>query len=287
MKQADSVRVVTDDGVTLGLWRVGHTTPARTIPLLLMHGTFSNRNFFGATEGLGPWLAERGHDAWVGELRGFDRSGEGRHDKWEVEDWILHDAPALLRAVREATGSARVLWIGHSAGAVIAVGCAARFADCAESLHGMVLAAAPAPDRPGTFNTAVSLLGRGVSALVGRLPARALGIGPEDEGPGILGQWSDWIIGRKWVGRDGFDYLPGARKIIAPALAIAGASDLLTPPSTCRRLLDALGSADKTMIVAGRRQGFRRDYSHNRLLISSDARRDVWPVIAEWIEART
>ncbi len=284
MNPADEIRVTTSDGVRLGLWRVAGPPPTKTVPLLLMHGTFSTRNFFGAPHGLGSYLAGLGYDTWIGELRGHGR-GEARRPG-DFDDWILRDAPALLAGVRETTGASGVVWIGHSAGAVAAVGAAAHDADVARALAGLVMIAAPAPDRPGAFNAALSIAGYLVSRVVGHVPAGALGIGPADEAPAILGQWTGWVLNQSWTSRDGFDYLANARNCTAPALAIAGSADLLTPPATCRRLLDALGSTDRTMVVCGRAQGFARNYTHNRILISRDARREVWPLIADWIGRR-
>ena len=104
---AERVSVTAGDGVTLGLRRiVGPGAPARRTPLLLMHGTFSTWHFFGAPHGLGAFLAGQGHDVWVGELRGHGRSDLGGH-AGDFDDWILRDVPALLAAVRAATGALR------------------------------------------------------------------------------------------------------------------------------------------------------------------------------------
>ena len=112
------ITVRADDGVDLALWRRRADAPAnrRAVPVLLVHGTFSNRNFFLGTgeRGLAHYLASRGFESWVAELRGHGRSGAaGKGTAWRFEDWILRDAPALLRGVRDASGSESVAWIGH------------------------------------------------------------------------------------------------------------------------------------------------------------------------------
>ena len=285
MMAVDTIDVRAGDGAELRLWRTPATAPqACRTPILLVHGTFSNRAFFGGRNGLAQYLADRGYDTWVGELRG--RTGGAHQPHWGFEDWIVWDAPALLRALTSATGTRGVLWIGHSAGGIIAAGCGARRDEDAAMIAGLVLVAAPAPDRPGPVHTAVAALGSVVGRIARGFPARLLGIGPTDESPGILRQWSRWNLRRKWIGHDGFDYLAEARRVKAPALAVAGGGDLLAPPSSCRRLLDHLGGDDRTLLVCGRQQGFTRNYTHNRVVISSDARAEVWPRIAAWVAER-
>jgi pimeloyl-ACP methyl ester carboxylesterase len=281
----------TDDGVDLALYHAPPEPATRRAapPILLVHGTFSNRHFFlGAGDrGLARYLAALGYDAWVAELRGHGRSGDlGKAADWHFEDWIRHDAAALLRGVREATGSGRVLWMGHSAGGVIGVAYAGLGEPDSSSIAGLVLAGAPHPARPGAWHAPLAAIGYGITRLFGRFPARAMGIGPEDEHQGIMQQWMAWNVRGRWVGRDGTDYLANARRVTVPALAVAGAGDLIAPPSACRALLETLGSTDRTMIVGGKRFGFAENFNHDRVLISTPAREQVWPRIAAWVEER-
>lgn len=280
----------TDDGTEVALWRAFRTSgqlSLRQVPIMLVHGTFSDRHFFGGRYGLAQYLADRGHDAWVAELRGRrppDPSQPARD--WGFDDWIVRDAPALLRAIQDATDAPRVLWVGHSAGAVIGLGCAARAPSFADRLAGLLMIAAPAPHAPGPIHLAASGLGHLVGRAMGRFPARALRIGPVDERPGILREWFGWNSTGRWTSRDGFDYVAGARNMRAPVFAIAGGADLLAPPSSCRRLLDAVGSGDRDMMVCSRSEGFSRNYTHNQLVISPAARQEVWPRLARWIAER-
>lgn len=286
----EPVLVRADDGVELALYRARAEGPTRrNTPILLVHGTFSNRHFFlgSGDRGLARYLAARGYDAWVGELRGRGRSGEaGRVHQWRFEDWIRRDAPALLRGVCEATGRERLAWIGHSAGGVIAVAYAGLAAELSGAIAGIVTAGAPAPTRPGMWHVPLAALGYGLTRLLGRFPARALRIGPEDEQPGIMGQWMAWNIRGRWIGDDGTDYLASARRVTVPVLALAGAGDFIAPPSACRALLNAMGGNDHRLIVCGRAQGFDENFSHDRVIVSTPARQQVWPRIADWIEER-
>jgi predicted alpha/beta hydrolase len=278
------------DGVPLALYRARPADPRPAPPLLLVHGTFSNRTFFlGANErGMGRWLAQRGYDVWVAELRGHGRSGsEGRANRWHFEDWILRDAPALVRAVLEATGSDRLIWIGHSAGGVIGFALGGLGHALSGALGAIVALSAAAPTGLGILQYPMAAAGLVVTRLMGRFPARLLGIGPEDEHPGIFAQWMKWNLRGRWHGSDGTDYYANARRIAVPVLGIAGGGDwLIAPPELCRDLLGATSSGDRTFMVAGRAQGFSEDFNHHRVVASSAARAEVWPLIADWIEAR-
>jgi len=220
-------------------------------------------------------------------LRGHGRSGErGKAEAWRFEDWIRKDAPALVNGVLEATGSERLVWIGHSAGGVIAVAWAGLGPAEAARVAGIVMAGAPAPTRPGRWHVPLAALGYGVTRVFGRFPARLLRVGPEDEHAGIMRQWMWWNVRGRWLGEDGTDYLSGARRIAAPVLAIAGTGDVIASPASCRRLLDALGGDDRTLLVCGRRTGYAENFTHHRTIVSPHAQAEIWPRIAHWMEER-
>ncbi len=278
------------DAVSLALYRATTGLARRRPPLVLVHGTFSNRTFFlGARErGLGRSLAARGWDAWVPELRGHGRSGaEGRRRRWHFEDWIRLDAPAIVRAVLDATGQDRLVWVGHSAGGVIGFALAGLEHALSGAVAGIVAAGSPAPTGLGLLQYPMAAAGLSLTRVLGRFPARALGIGPEDEHPGIFGQWMWWNLRGRWHSDDGTDYYANARRIGVPLLGLAGGGDwLIAPPELCEDLLAATGSPDRTFVNCGRAEGFSEDFSHHRLIASTPARAEVWPLIGDWLEAR-
>jgi len=286
----EPVRALCDDGVPLALYRSRPGTPLAAPPLLLVHGTFSNRNFFlgHGERGLARFLSQRGFDAWVAELRGHGRSGEaGRAAAWHFEDWIRRDAPALVSRVLAETGTDRLVWIGHSAGGIIGLGFAGLGRPLSRAVAGLVMAGSPAPTGLGALQRPLAWAGYAITRAMGRFPARLLGIGPEDEHAGILEQWMRWNLSGQWRGEDGTDYFANCASITIPILALAGGGDwAIAPPALCEDLVNATSSADRTFIACGRTEGFGVDYDHNRLLVSTPARREVWPLIADWIESR-
>lgn len=287
---AEPVHAVCDDGVALALFRARPAVPRSAPPILLVHGTFSNRNFFlGRHErGFARYLAERGFDAWVAELRGHGRSGAaGRASAWHFEDWIRRDAPALIGQVLAETGASHLVWTGHSAGGIIGLAFAGLQHPRSADVAGLVLVSSPAPTGLGFLQVPMAAAALGITRLMGRFPARLVGIGPEDEHPGIMRQWMRWNLSGRWHGDDGTDYFANCARITVPVLALAGGGDwAIAPPSLCEDLVEATSSTDRTFFTCGRAEGFAEDFGHNRVLVSAPARREVWPLIADWIESR-
>jgi predicted alpha/beta hydrolase len=285
-----AVRVRTADDVELALFRARPEGTARDTALLLVHGTFSNRNFFSGTgeRGLAGMLAARGYDAWVAELRGHGRSGPmARGRDWRFEDWIRYDAPALVRGVLEHSRAARLAWIGHSAGGIIGLAHAGLGLPTSGQVGGLVVASAPAPVGLTPAQRALAATGWLIARAVGRFPARFFRIGPEDEHVGVFGQWMQWNLRGEWHGSAGTDNLAPRARVPVPLLARAGGGQhRAAPPRACEQLLAACGGADRTFRVCGRATGFSENFDHNRVMVSRGARAEVWPLIADWLEQR-
>lgn len=272
------------DGVRLSLHAVG---PADGTPVLLVSGTFSNHSFWLGTRGTGfaRYLAANGCRAVALDPRGHgDSQRPGPGDRWTFDDWARRDLPAAIRRVAR---NGPVFLVGHSAGgAVVLVALAAR-PELQEYVRGAVILATPLPwlqPLRRVFAHGIRLL----SLAAGRFPARMLGIGPEDELARVMAQWMTWNLRGSWRGDDGTDYGARLRDVRVPILAMAGAGDRLwAPPRAVRGLVDLLASPDRTFTVCGRDDGFSRDYDHNGLVISRPARREVWPRIFAWLDART
>lgn len=272
------------DGVRLAVHRMG---PAGATPVVLLPGTFSNHTFWIGTRGTGfaRALAAAGFEAWALDPRGHGASQRpDRGEPWDFDDWARQDVPAALAAAAAAGG--RPFLIGHSAGGSAALAALAAEPALAHQLAGAVAIATPAPwlqPWRGLFARSI----RRASLLLGRFPARRLGLGPEDELPGVMAQWMGWNIGGHWRGDDGSDYSAGLAQLRLPLLAVAGAGDhLWAPPPACQALFDLVGSPDKSFLLCGRRTGFATDYGHAGLVVSREAREEIWPRLLDWLAAR-
>mmetsp|Transcript_36714 Transcript_36714/g.88757 ORF Transcript_36714/g.88757 Transcript_36714/m.88757 type:complete len:260 (-) Transcript_36714:2-781(-) len=140
--QEDQVHFFTTaDGARINLARysaynatLGERKQSFTAPVILCHGAFANRHTYDLGKGrtsLAKFLAERGHDVWVLELRAHGRSakpawlssvlsqGTRSDSAWSVIKYIEQDLPAALDYVKRHTRAAKVHWVGHSMGGII------------------------------------------------------------------------------------------------------------------------------------------------------------------------
>ncbi len=280
--EARVAEIATGDGVRLALHRLGRPGAP---PALLVPGTFSNHTFWTGTRGTGfaRTLAAAGFEAWCLDPRGHGRSQRpAPGDRWNFEDWAREDLPAALRA---AAAHGPVLLIGHSAGGAAALACLGAEPALRRAVRAAVVAATPLPWLQA-FRLGISRFARATSRLLGRFPARAFRLGPEDELAGVMTQWMTWNIEGHWTGEDGTDYAACLAELELPMLFLAGTGDRIeAPPIACHALFKAVGSADKTFLLCGRDTGFSEDFDHAGLLVSRAAREEVWPKIIAWIEA--
>jgi len=128
------------------------------------------------------------------------------------------------------------------------------------------------------------LIGKYFSRLYGRLPAKAMGLGEHDESHFMMKQWYDWNLSGKFIGKDQLDYRKAAKAIRIPLLSVCGQGDtFIAPPEGCQQFLDAFQNPQNRLLICGKQQGYREDYNHSRVLHSSNARQEIWPIVLKWV----
>ena len=100
-----------DPSVELAITRLGlaDQVQAQGVPVILLHGSFSNRRFWYSPKGvgLGAYLARAGFDVWIPEMRGHGLSP--RNLAWKhnsVAAYARDDLPLIAAFVREQSGQA-------------------------------------------------------------------------------------------------------------------------------------------------------------------------------------
>jgi pimeloyl-ACP methyl ester carboxylesterase len=190
--------------------------------------------------------------------------------------------------VRERTQTDRLFLVGHSGGGLAFFMYLARHPEMAARIAGVVTLASQATAAGLGWHGLTTITRIAAANNLGNRARQRLRLGPEQEFRGVVNQWFEWNLRRRWRSRDGLDYLAALRAVSTPALCFAGAGDRhIAPVEGCRRLFEALGSADKSLLVCGRAQGFVEDYDHALIVASRGARQEIWPRILAWLQERT
>ena len=320
--QADATHfAITDDG-----WRIAvhHYRGKAGDPVLLCHGLGANgyNMDLGPEHSLARFLADRGLDVWSIELRGHGAScsrmpGSKAKRVWTFDDHALRDVPAAIGLVLAETREKRLHWVGHSMGGMVAFAYLSKTQD--PRIASICSMASPTdfsarPARAKALAWALRVLSflptmpyhRLAGALIpfywgyplsfptheGRnTPIRAVRqsianlIAPVNRG--VFGQFALWFGSGRFTNRNGdFDYGEGLAKISVPTCALAGSRDWMLRPEEMRAGLDRLGSRKRVFHEIGRQTGTRHEYGHGDLVIGRNAKTEVFPLIASWIEAR-
>jgi len=278
-----------DGTVELAVTRLGlaDVAQSRGIPVVLVHGSFSNRRFWYSPKGigLGAYLARQGFDVWIPEMRGHGLSRRNQdYAKNRVADYARYDLPAIAAFVREQ--SAQIPhWIGHSLGGTT----------LAAALGGQYLGA-PTVASVALFGCQVSRTywplkippvewgGRLILKRFALLSGSRLKRGPEDEPIGLALESMRWhgLFGR--FGDAERDWWKGLAEVDVPLLAVSAAGDHQDPDWACRKLFDQVGSAHRQYLCLGRKQGFSGDFGHVEMLVSKAAQAEVWPLVQRWLK---
>ncbi|HVO27210.1 MAG TPA: alpha/beta fold hydrolase [Candidatus Margulisiibacteriota bacterium] len=292
-------------------------------PAILVSGYACNRYFmdFDDHYSLARFLARRGIDAWVLELRGHGHSevAVGRQRGWTFDDLVRFDVPAAITHVRAQAGGRRLVWIGHSMGGMIAYAALGLNPAVQDALAGLVPMASPM-GFPPVSSPMMRTLGEMFLALPlpSRLPQRGVlvalwsvlrwspgaaqvGMNPANIDPHAFGralrlfmsnvprsklrQLAQWSLSGEFRSCDGsIDYRANLSRINTPALIIAGAADRLASPEMVRFAHDRISSAQKRYREFGVRSGDSADYGHVDLIFGRRAPDEVFPVVGDWIE---
>jgi pimeloyl-ACP methyl ester carboxylesterase len=250
-----------DPSVELALTRLGLADQpgARGVPVILLHGSFSNRRFWYSPKGigLGPWLARRGFDVWIAEMRGHGLSPRNQHyARNTVADYARYDLPVIGAFVAEVSAQTPH-WVGHSLGGIT----------LAAALGGSYL--------QGDLVASAALFGAQVTRRHWPLRIPPL-------------NWASRCLLKRYAHISGGDaerdWWEGLGEVKLPLLAVAAAGDLQDPSWACHQLFEQFAGSHNQFIDLGRKAGFTDDFDHVRMLVSPQAQAEVWPLVGTWLQ---
>lgn len=264
----------------IALYRFAHESTDAP-PIILTHGTFSNASI---CHKLAEFLHSEGFDCWIYEWSGHGKSLYGNFNP-DAEDHALFDVPLVLNMVLSQTGKKSCMWIGHSGGGFMPLMYISRKHSNRQNKFRLIVTIGSQASGAGkTLIGKLRILALSISLfLFNKIPSRFLQLGPEDETKGFMPQWCRWNWSGNWSGKDSFNYMEAMKKITIPALCISGSNDIVAPPEGCNELFRNLSSSNKKYLVCSQETGFSENYNHARLIASQNSRKEIWPIILDFI----
>ncbi|HEU4613702.1 MAG TPA: alpha/beta fold hydrolase [Kofleriaceae bacterium] len=236
--------------------------------VVCLHAMMTDGRYFGARRDgtFATMLADRGLDVYVADFRGHGASvppyaGEG---DWSFDDLVELDLPAIVQLVSEASGlpAGELAILGHSLGGLVA--CAALGTGRIPAPRMLVLAATSVWLGESTARRAIMAAYRGVTALFGRAPIKAMRAGTADESASYVRQLTGWSAHGRWTSLRGVDYLVALETITTPAFAFTGAGDWMCRPSDAEAIARRIRTCEPLRVV-GRGHGDPLDPDHFQL----------------------
>jgi predicted alpha/beta hydrolase len=216
-------------------------------------------------------LAGRGAEVFVLDFRGHGLSkppaaGPGSRDDWCFDDYVERDLPAAIAHVTRVTGitPGELVYVGHSLGGL--AGSAAFATGAAPAPRRLILVAVNVWTHVASqpLRWIAMRAFTGVAQALGRVPARTLGIGTEDEPHSYVAQFERWTRGA-WTARDGRDYASFLPSLTISVTALCGTGDWMCRPADARAFVARFGGP-VTLRLVGRRHGDPIDPDHFQLL---------------------
>lgn len=323
-RRPDVLFTQTTDGKILALERIqpNQINPDMP-PLIFIHSEGFNRNFWtvAGERSIIHFFSRYGFDIWLLDLRGHGDSTkpEWYNDEdwdWTFDDYVHKDIPAAISFVQGQTRSRQVTLVGHGVGAMAIYGYL-ELENFFDEVANVILFSPPA--FLSEFNESVSKaiglarqLGKDdpltlqfalekpeklelfhemyIAGSFIRTPIiRRLGLTAVDNiSPRVIQQVLKWVENEDFLSSDlQLSYRVKLGLVRVPTLIISGAKDRVAPVGAVNYGFRSLTVSDRALLVFGRDYGYIHDYSHLGLLLGDGAYDEVFPVVFEWIEART
>jgi pimeloyl-ACP methyl ester carboxylesterase len=319
-RRADVIHYLkTTDGwfIALHEYRPPADAPKRDHPVAICHGLGGNHIGFDFQEevSVARYLSGRGHRVFLLDLRGAGDSEkvglcDSKRFAWNFDSYLSFDVPTAIEGVLKITGAKKLHWMGHSMGGMLGYSIAQ--SPTQEKMASIVAICSPANvkhfkplliakpflERTKRFYlkwfTQISVpfyewlhfvqrISGSENLKRGHYALSAANL--QDDLPiTLLMQFGEWAAKGRIGGADGADYAAGLAGITIPVCVYAGENDITAPPETVKPVFERTASKVKRFHPLGPSYGHKGSYNHMTPLIGRDAREEVYPLYADWLE---
>ncbi len=265
-------------------------------PILMIHGSIEDGRIFysDSGKGLAPYLASKGYDVFVADLRGRGKSTPAisKASTFGLTETLEEDLPAFINKIIEIKGPVPQHWMAHSWGGVLQLAYLARY-QRKEQVASLVFFGTKRHISIWSWRKMLMidvmwrLVANTVKAFKGYLPAKQLKMGSDNETLRSHAETDVWVKNKQWLDwRDSFNYAKALQsKKLPPALYLTGINDLvLGNPKDVQLLADETGPSPKKVVIVGKQTGFKHNYDHINLLTHKDAPQDHFKLVTDWLK---
>lgn len=278
MKINNTIHLTTQDQEVITLYRVGDNGDEICF---LTHGTFSDKR---VCLGLANYLKDKGLTCYILEWRGHN-SFKAK-EPFNFETVALYDFYTAFDYLCHQLNLKKIHTITHSGGGICMSMFLIRHPRFKNYIKSMTMVACQSFGAVFNYQSYFRILiFKYLNKIVGYIPAKKLKLGVINENYHTMQLWYDWNLSKKFISQiDGMDYAYHLGEISIPIYCICGSGDkVIAPTIGCYKFFELFNGDDKKFQEFGIENGSLEDYSHSRIMISKNAKVEVWENIASWI----
>lgn len=259
---------------------------------VLAHALMARRSEFDrpAGAGLARFLVDQGWTALAFDFRGHGDSrppASAEAAGCRYDDFVTIDLPAVCDFARWQVPDRPLVLVGHSLGGHVALAAVASGAVAVDAVIGLASAVwlpQLEPSLPRWLaKRAVLAAAAAVARRLGRLPARALRIGSDDETSACIEDLHRFATSGRWTSADGgVDYWASLDRVRVPVLQIVSDGDRFECPPVCGRRFIARCAGRRDVVEVATGDGGSPPPNHMGLVTGGRARQ-AWEQMSTWM----
>jgi predicted alpha/beta hydrolase len=270
--------------VSIALWKL-NSEEVTDKHIFITHGTFSNRK---VCDGIASFFTEKGYTCWIMEWRSHGKSSKS-NGKFNFETIAKYDLKSTFEFLFDNQNLSSIDCLTHSGGGIVLTMLLINNPNYKSKINSITLFGVQAFGAATSLNNRIKILaGKYLTALLGKVPSKSAGSTESGETYYTMKQWFDWNLNQNFVGENGFDYLEKMNTIRIPILSICAKGDnFIAPKIGCTKFLEAFENDQNKLLFCSKENGFMEDYDHGRILKSQNSKKEIWPIVENWITNRT
>jgi len=277
------LNIETKDGELIALWKLSSKDISEK-NIFLTHGTFSNRKI---CDGIASYLTKKGFTCWIMEWRNHGKSSKSEQ-KFNFETIAKYDLKSTFDFLFDNQNLKNIDCLTHSGGGIVLTMFLINNPSYNTKINSITLFGVQAFGAGGEFSSRMKILSsKYLTALLGKVPSKTAGSTEHSESYYTMKQWFDWNLNKNFIGENDFDYMIRMNEVNVPILSICAKGDnFIAPKKGCEEFIKAFNNDANKLLFLSKENGNLEDYDHSRILKSQNSKKELWPIVAEWITER-